>query len=60
MSRPFKNTKCLDLPPDSRIGFMSGYWHRCQRKKNHPPPHRSRSFEWNDGDRESRPREKKA
>lgn len=52
----FKNALCLAPDPEAGGGYKSDYWYRCHRHNDHKPPHRSRAFEWNDGDRESKPR----
>jgi hypothetical protein len=55
----FKNRLCLELIPELDFTYESGLAYRlrrCQRHSGHPPPHRTRLYEWNDGDRESRRR----
>lgn len=55
----FKNALCLNAPPGATGGWLAGYWHRCHRRADHKPPHRSRALEWQDGDREPKPRSDK-
>ena len=58
--REFKNALCLTLIPEGVGGegwIGLSYRHkRCQRHRGHKPPHRTRSREWSDGDKDSRAR----
>ena len=53
----FKNALCLARPPEGVPGYSYPPWvYCCHRRVAHPMPHKSRWREWNEGDRESRPR----
>jgi len=56
---PFRNALCLRVIPEDEPTAWTGLdqrYGRCQRKAGHPGPHRSWSFEWNEGDGKSRVR----
>jgi hypothetical protein len=54
MSRPFKNALCGEPTPERGYSHPDPRHGYCQRKAGHKGPYRSWSWEWNDGDNESK------
>lgn len=52
----FKNALCIASIPEAEWSGLSHRYRYCQRRANHDGPHMSWSREWQDGDRESKPR----